>query len=76
MATMSTFGTRIAHWFGYERPSPRHERDDPIGDNLRAAVEANARAKMHNTRSYEARVQSMIDELFLRMKERDGRHQA
>jgi hypothetical protein len=47
---------------------------DPIGDHLRAVVNAHAQAKANHIRSYETRVQGMIEDLFFRMDERHARH--
>ena len=64
----------LPHWLA-SRPAPRPSRlADPIGERLHAVVEEHARAKADNTRSYETRVQSMIDELFLRMEEGHARN--
>ncbi len=55
-----------------ERPAP--PADDAEGEHLRAAVREHTRIKLDNARCYEARVQGMIDELFLRMGESHAPH--
>ncbi len=61
-------------WFPAKPPPPLASADEAEGEHLRAAVREHARVKADNTRCYEARVQSMIEELFLRMGEGHARH--
>ena len=64
----------IRRWF-FAKPAPAQAfPDESVGEHLRAAVREHARVKADNTRCYEARVQTMIDELFLRMGEGHARH--
>ncbi len=58
----------------FRRRSPEAPRaptpvDEAEAENLRAAVREHTRVKADSTRFYERRVQTMIDELFLRMGE-------
>ncbi len=46
---------------------------DPIGERLRAVVSDYARAKADAVRSHEARVQGMIDALFLTFEDARAR---
>ncbi|WP_158810130.1 hypothetical protein [Beijerinckia sp. L45] len=64
----------LRHWFG-EAPQARTTTiDDVVGDRLRAVVSEHTRVKADAIRCYEARVQSMIGELFARMGESHARH--
>ena len=64
----------LQHWFGDGRQPAPIKPDDALGDHLRAAVREHTRVKADNVRCYEARVQSMIGELFARMGESHVRH--
>jgi hypothetical protein len=50
-------------------PAPPH---DQLGERLQAAVAADLRAKADNALSYEARVRTMIEDLFAKLEERDA----
>ena len=55
------------------RPPRLAPVDDAIGETLRDAVREHTRVKADNARCYEARVQAMMTELFLRMGEGHAR---
>jgi hypothetical protein len=66
--------TFLRRWFAGEPPRSTPNPDDAVGADLRAAVSENARVRADSIRCYEARVQSMIAELFLRMGDVHARH--
>ena len=61
-------------WLIHKPAAPLPKPLDPITERLHAVVDEHARVKADNTRSYEARVQSMMDDLFLRMEEGHARN--
>ena len=64
----------LRHWFGEAPQASVKTVDDVVGDRLRAVVSEHTRAKADATRCYQARVQSMIGELFVRMGESHAHH--
>ena len=71
MATMSAFTQKINRWLDPARTSMPPAHADPIGEQVRAAVAAQTKAKTDASRSYETRVQMMVDDLFLKMRKAD-----
>lgn len=70
---MSAFLSRIMAWRGRRAPPTREPQADPLHDHLRAAVAAEARAKTANAQTYQARVEAMIDDFFVKYGSRDVR---
>ena len=64
----------LRHWFGDPPQVPAKTVDDVVGDHLRAVVSEHTRVKADASLCYEARVQSMIADLFVRMGESHVRH--
>ena len=60
---------RLRRWLALQPTALLRQVDDAVSETLRDAVGENTRIKADNIRCYEARVQGMIDELFLRMGE-------
>jgi hypothetical protein len=67
METLMLWPTSLRHWFGDAPPAPVKTVDDVVGDHLRAAVTEHTRVKADAIRCHEARVQSMIADLFVRV---------
>ena len=65
---MSAITQKIHRWFEAQPKSLAPPRADPIGEQVRAAVTAQTRAKVDASRCYEARIQAMVDDLFLKMR--------
>jgi len=64
METIVLLPIHVPLWLGSHASDRTIEIPDPVGDHLRAAVTEYARVKADCIRSYEARVQGIIDDFF------------